>query len=656
MKSVSFSNLPVSQKLGAAFAAVLLAIAAMGAMVFVNLQAISQASDARSAANAAERTAGVIEFKLARQENSLRGFLLSNDPYYIERLDKHRADFKAGLAEIRQGATPEVVAMANAVETSGDAWHSNVVEVARRLAASPETRAQAVAMVGRDGSADSFIEPVEAAMETLRADAQSKLEAARDAQGKATSTAIVALLIGLAAAVVIALVAGWMLTGAIVAPIHKMIGHMQALMGGDTGIDVPSAQRKDEFGQMGVAIIAFRDAAIDKARMEAQAQADRAAAEAERASNLTVTEASAREQAVVVSALAEGLDHLTRGDLTYELTQNFPGDYAKLKSDFNAAISQLHEAMAAVVSNVSAIRSGSGEISHAADDLSRRTEQQAASLEQTAAALDQITATVNRTASGAKQASETVQAAKGDAETSGRIVSQAVDAMGAIEKSATEISQIIGVIDEIAFQTNLLALNAGVEAARAGDAGRGFAVVAQEVRALAQRSAEAAKEIKVLISASSAQVNSGVTLVGQTGDALQRIVGRVAEIDGLVSEIAASAHEQATGLAQVNTAVNQMDQVTQQNAAMVEQSTAASHSLSQEAEVLAGSVSRFRIAGAAQDHRAHANPAPRPAPRPIPRPAAPAPSRTVTAMKTVGRGGAALKYEPVASTDGWEEF
>src|SRR5690606_18841880 len=256
---------------------------------------------------------------------------------------------------------------------------------------------------------------------------------------------------------------------------------------------------------------------------------------------------------------------------------------------------QLQDAMSVVVTNVSAIRSGSGEISQAADDLSRRTEQQAASLEETAAALDQITATVNRTAAGARQASDTVQAAKGDAETSGNVVRDAVSAMGAIEKSAQEITQIIGVIDEIAFQTNLLALNAGVEAARAGDAGRGFAVVASEVRALAQRSAEAAKEIKVLISASTSQVNSGVSLVGQTGEALQRIVSRVAEIDGLVSEIAASAQEQATGLQQVNTAVNQMDQVTQQNAAMVEQSTAASHSLAQEAEALAGSVARFQI-------------------------------------------------------------
>jgi len=304
--------------------------------------------------------------------------------------------------------------------------------------------------------------------------------------------------------------------------------------------------------------------------------------------------------------------------------------------------------VAVVVDNVAAIRSGSSEISQASDDLSRRTEQQAASLEETAAALDEITATVNKTADGARQASSVVQSARGDAEKSGHVVRDAVAAMNAIEQSSTQIGNIIGVIDEIAFQTNLLALNAGVEAARAGDAGRGFAVVASEVRALAQRSAEAAKEIKTLISASGQQVGAGVNLVGQTGEALQRIVSRVAEIDGLVSEISASAQEQATGLQQVNTAVNQMDQVTQQNAAMVEQSTAASHSLAQEADVLAASVSRFRTGQAA----APVLTAPKPTSAPIraPQPVA----QTVAAIRSAG--GAARRPALAVVSDGWEEF
>ncbi len=321
-----------------------------------------------------------------------------------------------------------------------------------------------------------------------------------------------------------------------------------------------------------------------------RAEADRIADE-KRARDLDV----AREQAMVVEQTAAGLSALARGDVTYRIPGCFPGQYAKLQDDFNSAISALQSDLTVIDANARSIVSGAGEISDASDDLSRRTEQQAASLEETAAALDQITATVNRTASGAKEASATVQAARSDAESSGLVVRDAVSAMDEIHASAHQITQTIGVIDEIAFQTNLLALNAGVEAARAGDAGRGFAVVASEVRALAQRSAVAAKEIKVLISSSTSQVNAGVALVGQTGDALQRIIGRVAEIDGLMSEIAASTQEQATGLREVNTAVNMMDQVTQQNAAMVEQSTAASQSLTNEAEQLVDLIARFQL-------------------------------------------------------------
>jgi methyl-accepting chemotaxis protein len=496
-------------------------------------------------------------------------------------------------------------------------------------------------MVGRSGSADGYMGAIEEPLEAIKADTMVRLEATRAAQESSASAALIALFIGLGAALLIALGAGWTLTRAINGPVAAMIGFMRRLIGGDTGFDVAAVSRKDEFGEMGRAVVAFRDAAIEKTRLENEAVAQRAAADAERARNEAEKAREAEEDRVAITALGEGLAAMANGNLTHRFTAEVAPKALRLKEDFNSAIAQLQDAMGVVVTNVSAIRSGAGEISQAADDLSRRTEQQAASLEETAAALDEITATVNRTASGARQASDTVKAAKGDAETSGMIVRDAVEAMGAIEKSAQEISQIIGVIDEIAFQTNLLALNAGVEAARAGDAGRGFAVVASEVRALAQRSAEAAKEIKVLISASTNQVNSGVSLVGQTGQALERIVGRVAEIDGLVSEIAASALEQATGLQQVNTAVNQMDQVTQQNAAMVEQSTAASHSLSQEAESLSASVSRFQIGAAATPVRT------------APRPSA---HRPVTALKTVGRGGAALKPMAAPAEDGWEEF
>jgi methyl-accepting chemotaxis protein len=351
-------------------------------------------------------------------------------------------------------------------------------------------------------------------------------------------------------------------------------------------------------------------------------------------------------QASVVKELAGALSRLADSDLTVRIEGEFRGQYGQIKTDFNTAMGRLDESITVVAGNAQAIHSGTGEISQAADDLSKRTEQQAASLEETAAALDEITATVRKTAEGAKHASDVVSKAKADAEQSGKVVQDAVVAMGAIEKSAQEISQIIGVIDEIAFQTNLLALNAGVEAARACEAGKGFAVVASEVRALAQRSAEAAKEIKALIQASTTQVASGVNLVGETGKALSRIAQQVTEITAIVTEIAASAQEQATGLHQVNTAVNQMDQMTQQNAAMVEESTAASHSLAQEAEKLTSLVGQFRT-GQETVSAAPRRAAPAAKPRQ-------APARSAAQPRTRGNTALAHKAEPVE--DSWEEF
>jgi methyl-accepting chemotaxis protein len=303
--------------------------------------------------------------------------------------------------------------------------------------------------------------------------------------------------------------------------------------------------------------------------------------------------------------------------------------------------------MAGILNAARSIKSGCSEISIAADDLAQRTERQAAGLEQTAAALDQITATVRRSSEGAERARQVTMTAKAAAERSGAVVEEAVQAMGGIEKSSQSITQIIGVIDEIAFQTNLLALNAGVEAARAGEAGRGFAVVAQEVRALAQRSADAAKEIKGLISASTQQVGKGVKLVGETGETLREILVQVAEINELVGEIAASSKEQAVGLAEVNQAVNQMDQVTQQNAAMVEQSTAASHALSNEAAQLERLIARFQVGAEVRE-------LPQRRPVSVQRATA-APVRETFRQRYV-QGANALKVTPAERPGEWEEF
>ncbi len=647
-------NMPVGRKLALAFGIVLAAIAVMGAVVVTNLFALQHADEARSLENKLNRTLAVAEFRLSKQENAYRGYLLSQDVYYSERVDLHRAKFKEALEQLRADLPADRQAPIDKAIQSADGWYENIVQVGKGMVAEGRA-AEAAQMVGQTGTADKFIEPVEAAIDELKAGNDAALEVSRKAQAAAAESALMAVVIGLAGAILMALAAGLVATRSIVRPTFSMIGYMQKLMAGDTTIQIVGADRKDEFGKMAQAIVAFRDAAVDKVRVEQEAAANRSMSEQERMANEAEKARIAEEDRVALTALAEGLAAMSNGDLTHRFTVEVSPRSQQLKTDFNAAIAQLQQALSVVLGNVAGIRSGAGEISQAADDLSRRTEQQAASLEETAAALDEITATVNKTASGARQASEVVQAAKGDAETSGVIVRDAVEAMQAIEGSSSQINQIIGVIDEIAFQTNLLALNAGVEAARAGEAGRGFAVVASEVRALAQRSAEAAKEIKTLISASTTQVGSGVKLVGQTGEALQRIVDRVAEIDGLVSEIAASAQEQAIGLAEVNTAVNQMDQVTQQNAAMVEQSTAASHSLAQEAEALQASVAQFKVGAGAQDAAAprRASAPARSSQAPAASPAKPV-SRVIQALKTVGRGGAAPKIE--ADAEGWEEF
>lgn len=300
-------------------------------------------------------------------------------------------------------------------------------------------------------------------------------------------------------------------------------------------------------------------------------------------------------QAGIVDNLRLALENLAEGDLTSRIETEFPKENEQLRVDFNTAVGRLQEAMRDVIENAELIRGEVTEIASAADDLSGRTERQAATLEQTASALDELTSSVQSAADGAAHANALVDDARSNAEASGEVVRQAVAAMGEIETSSQQISRITGVIDDIAFQTNLLALNAGVEAARAGEAGRGFAVVASEVRALAQRSSDAAREINGLISASGEQVKRGVDLVDQAGEALRGIVENVKKISQNVGEIATSSQEQSTGLGEINAAVNQLDQVTQQNAAMFEQTTAASHALTRETETLITTMGRFQI-------------------------------------------------------------
>lgn len=449
----------------------------------------------------------------------------------------------------------------------------------------------------------------------VKADQEVEAEASSGVVSASIQLGLIALLLigALGAAI-------WFLMRKILQPTNEMIGHMDAMTRANYDIVIHGKEREDEIGDMARALEVFRVRAVERV-------ADTAA------------------QQIVVSELGTGLKAIAEGNLTHRITAPFTEKYEALRVDFNEALEELNGVVSRVANTATSVNTGSTEISTAAEDLARRTEQQAASLEETAAAMNEVTQSVRSASESARTANQAVGEAMNEATNGGKVVGEAVTAMGDIEKSAQEISQIINVIDGIAFQTNLLALNAGVEAARAGDAGKGFAVVANEVRALAQRSADAAKDIKQLITQSNVQVDKGVSLVGKTGEMLGRIGEQVEQISSLVSGISAAAESQAASLQQINTAVGDMDRMTQQNAAMVEESTAASRSLASEASELAELVARFRTS--------MTNEAARPAARSVA-------SAPVTRLKPAVRkpakvlGNLAVKQD--LSEEDWSEF
>lgn len=395
-----------------------------------------------------------------------------------------------------------------------------------------------------------------------------------------------------------------MVVRSVVQPINRLKSAMSDIADERVDTAITDADRSDEIGRMAQTLQVLRDSVRDRITMRNREVEQQESLNGERARNETQLRTAAERQCHAIDAIGSALAQLADGDLTVQIDA-LGADYEKLRHDFNRAVQSLAGVISAINQTSDVVTSSAGNISEATNNLSRRTEQQAAALEETAAALDEITATVRTAAERANEARQMVAETKTSANRSGEIVRNAVDAMGRIEGSSQKISQIISVIDEIAFQTNLLALNAGVEAARAGEAGRGFAVVAQEVRELAQRSANAAKEIKVLISASAAEVDTGVGLVRATGEALVEIEALVNRVNDSVNTIATAAKEQATGLAEINTSVNHMDQMTQQNAAMVEETSAAGQSLAEESYNLRQLLSRLKVnaAQAVAGHR-----------------------------------------------------
>ncbi|CAN7660545.1 methyl-accepting chemotaxis protein [Rhizobium sp. LjRoot30] len=463
-------------------------------------------------------------------------------------------------------------------------------------------------------------------------------------------------------------------------PILHLTASMKALAKGDYATPVPFAGRKDEIGDMAAAVEVFKTNGVEVARMNASDSAMRAKSDElqvrmggvvaaaavgdfthriDKQWGVDTLDRFARDVDQLVASVDTGISETCRvikrladGDLTDSMDGNFKGAFAELQQNVNGTMETLRGTMKNVRGATGSINGSAAELSSATNDLSRRTEQQAAALEQTSAALDQITAVVRTSTERANEATTMVGEAKESAVQSGAVVRSAVDAMGRIEQASHEIAQITNVIDEIAFQTNLLALNAGVEAARAGEAGKGFAVVAQEVRELAQRSATAAKSIKGLINKSGQEVANGVMLVQKTGDALSEIEKRVLLINDHIHSIAIASREQATGLAEVNTAVNQMDQVTQQNAAMVEETSAATQKLSAEADSLFAMVSIFNI-GREEAIRAKYPSASRVAVATTGNKPRVSPVKAMTGALTRAFGGSATALAP---SDDWQEF
>jgi len=568
-----FKDLSVSKKLIGVFTCILIVTAALGLFSVSSLSSLNTASaKLRDDAMPSITALGRVEYFLTRYRVAQANFTMATT-------DEQRTTAQQNM-QVYLAKANENWEKYTALPASPDERAKLDKIVAVRAAYEPlQAKSEEVAKSqGKDAAIAYFQGPMKSAfgalIDALDEDVEWNAQAGKeqaDAGEQTYYSARLMIFTALGLAIALCGFAGVLLVRAISAPLREMTEAMGELAAGNLQTHVPHADQADEIGQLAEAMTAFKN-------------------------QLATAERAKEEQTqTIVASIGAGLDHLAKGDLTHRVAAELTGDFAKLKRDFNEAMTRLQDTMKNVLNSTAEIETGAGEISQAADDLSRRTEQQAASLEETAAALEEITATVKRTATNARDASHSVTDAKSAAEDGGRVVETAIHAMDAIAQSSRQITDIIGVIDEIAFQTNLLALNAGVEAARAGDAGKGFAVVASEVRALAQRSSEAAKQIKALINTSGEHVNDGVKYVGESGEALKRIVDQVLQINALVSEMAMAAEQQSTGIEQVNAAVSQMDQVTQQNAAMVEQSTAASRNLAGETKTLSNLVGFFAV-------------------------------------------------------------
>lgn len=471
------------------------------------------------------------------------------------------------------------------------AFHAMTQDIAAKVAAF-EARMARIQMA----DVDAKLAEISSRIDEFNSELQAQMREARAVTNEYAENAVfMNYAIGFGSLLFCLVLGAWMSIFKISRPLSRMSERMGVLANGDLTVEVEGQQRGDEVGSMARAVQIFKDNAIALKASEAEAAEQRRRSEEDRARNDAQREETARQVASVVAGLGAGLERLARGDLTYRVTDRWSDEYVKIQEDFNGAIDKLQDTIANIVRSSAEVSNAAAEISSATTDLSQRTEEQAASLEETSASMEQIAATVKKNAENAKHANDLTQNARQVADEGGKVVAEVVSAMTRIEDSSRKISDIISVIDEIARQTNLLALNAAVEAARAGDAGRGFAVVASEVRGLAQRSSQAAKDIANLIVNSSTQVEDGVALVNKAGQSLQAILDSINNVASIVSEIANASAEQASGIDQINTALAQMDEVTQQNSALVEENAATAKTLEEQQAAMSERVGYFQL-------------------------------------------------------------
>ena len=594
---MSIANLKIAHKLWLGFGGVLFAMLMATGVVYVTVNFNSRATAA--SASLSEVLDGLDRANAAHldQAHTARGYILTQGVARHRNLYNEAVkQFEDIMVETRAKAAshPDVVESLDLVVKASRSWREfgdKMIE----FAAAPATIQKAVEVAQSKEASDR-----QAAYRETSAKARgviaSLLNAAADFDQMTRTGLNYFLAIGAIAGCLIAALIGWFLSKSISDPTVLMTEMMTRLAQGDSSIALPDADRRDEIGAMAKAILVFKDAALQKGRLEREKEQARTTADSERQQREQERAEQARQSGLVLTELGRGLEHLAKGDLTYRLTERFPTEaMEQLRDHFNHSMQQLQDAMSIVASKASTIGQSSREIQNTTDELSRRSEQQAANLEESVSALAGITKTVKATAEGAGLVHDAVAGAAKDAAAAGDIVMRATEAMKQIDQSSRKITQIVGMIHEIAFQTNLLALNAGVEAARAGDAGRGFAVVASEVRALAQRASDATKQIERLIQASKQQVERGVDLVDETSVALVNISKQVTDINGVVEQIAYGAREQAASLQEINTATTIVDETSQQNVAMIEETSTAIHALSDDTAALMKLISRFKL-------------------------------------------------------------